>query len=119
MISSAPSVSGRFSSLDQTASDLFDKDMIYTSFDLSDIVDMLGNISSYNITGQDGFPQEDLRTTGNVQIGGVGQSCVIPRDLSDNVVWLHHFLFDDQDYQVSSEVQGYSDKIASDTAGIG
>ena len=106
-------------SLDQTASDLFDKDMIYTSFDLSDIVDMLGNISSDNITGQDGFPQEDLRTTGNVQIGGVGQSCVIPRDLSDNVVWLHHFLFDDQDYQVSSEVQEYSDKIASDTAGIG
>lgn len=104
-------------SLSQAATDVFSE--IYTSLDLTDdIIPLLTNISKYNIVDQGGFPTEDLRTTGNVQIGGVGQSCVIPRDLDDNVVWLHQFLFGDDSYQVSSQVQAISDKVASDTAGI-
>jgi len=43
-------------------------------------------------------------------------SCVIPVDLATNVKWLHEFLFNDTDYQVSSSVQKYSDKIAADAA---
>ena len=90
---------------------------IYTSLDLTDIIGLLTNISKYSITGQDGFPQADLRTTGNLS-KAVG-SIVAPRDLASNVTWLHGFLFNEADYQVSSEVQSYSDRIASDTAPLG
>ena len=106
------------SALSQAATDVFSE--IYTSLDLTDdIIPLLTNISKYNIVDQGGFPTEDLRTTGNVQIGGVGQSCVIPRDLDKNVSWLHQFLFGDENYQVSPQVQTISDKVAGDTAGIG
>ncbi len=106
------------SALSQAATDVFSE--IYTSLDLTDdIIPLLTNISKYNIVDQGGFPTEELRTTGNVQIGGVGQSCVIPRDLDKNVSWLHQFLFGDDNYQVSSQVQTISDKVAGDTAGVG
>ncbi len=88
---------------------------VYTSLTLEEITDMLSNIGKYQITGEDGFPQADLRTTGT--LGATG-SIVAPRDLASNVEWLHHFLFNDDSYQVSSEVQSYSDRIAGDTAGL-
>ncbi|MDO4284432.1 MAG: LCP family protein [Eubacteriales bacterium] len=100
------------SDLTTIANDVFGE--IYTSFDLTDIVELLGNITNYEIVEQDGFPQSDMRTTGNM--GQAIGSIVAPRDLASNVVWLHQFLFDDSEYQVSDEVQSYSDRIASDTS---
>lgn len=95
--------------LNQIANDVFSE--VYTSLDLTEIVELLGGISKYNIVGQAGFPDEQHRTTGT--IGSKG-SCVIPLDLKENVEWLHQFLFDET-YTVSSDVQAYSEKIKSDT----
>ncbi|NLL77834.1 MAG: LCP family protein [Clostridiales bacterium] len=96
--------------LNEIANNVFSE--VYTSLDLTEILDLLSNISKYNIVDQAGFPNEQYRTTGT--IGSKG-SCVIPLDLKENVEWLHQFLFDES-YTVSSDVQSYSDKIKSDTS---
>ncbi len=85
---------------------------VATSLDVDEMVGMLSNVTKYNIAGSDGFPFESHRATGKV--GGKG-SCVIPNNLQQNVVKLHQFLFNDNAYSVSPQVQSYSDKIASDT----
>ncbi len=86
---------------------------VSTSLDVDEMVEMLGSLSKYNMAGNDGFPFESNRQTGT--IGSKG-SCVIPVSLADNVTLLHSFLFGAEDYQMSSEVQSYSDKVASDTS---
>lgn len=85
---------------------------IYTSLDTDDVISMLGQINNYSIVDEGGFPTETMRTTGT--IGSVGD-CVIPLNLESNVVWLHEFLFDEKDYQVTGEVETYSDYIESYT----
>lgn len=95
--------------LNQIANDVFGQ--IYTSLDLTEIIELLGSISKYNIVDQAGFPNEENRATGT--IGSKG-SCVIPLDLDENVEWLHDFLFDES-YTASTQVQSFSDKIKSDT----
>lgn len=98
--------------LTETANSVFEE--VYTSLDLSEIVDMLGDVGSYQITETDGFPQEDMRATGT--IGSKG-SCVIPTSLEENVKWLHKFLFDANDYEPSATVKECSEKIYQDTNG--
>ena len=88
-------------------------DDIYTSLDSRDILDLLGNIANYRIVAEDGLPQASLR--GNANMGAKG-ACVIPTDLEANVVWLHQFLFDDEDYTVTDSVREYSQKITADTS---
>jgi len=83
----------------------------YTSLDLSDIITMLGNITNYTVVANDGFPNEEMRATGNM--GDAGSS-VIPITLATNVKWLHEYLFDDTEYEVTEDVLEYSDKIAAD-----
>ena len=96
--------------LNEIANNVFNE--VYTSLDLAEIIELLGEISNYEIVDQAGFPNEQYRTTGN--IGSKG-SCVIPVDLTENVEWLHGFLFG-EDYTASSDVQKYSEKIKSDTS---
>ena len=98
--------------LTKTATSLFDDGVIYTSLDLNEILELLKDVSNYSITGDDGFPQDDMRATGN--IGSKG-SCVIPVDLASNVTWLHSYLFNESDYQPSSNVKEYSSHVASET----
>ena len=98
--------------LTETANAVFDE--VYTSLDLTEIVEMLGNVTNYYISDTAGFPQENNRATGSVGSKG---SCVIPVNLEDNVRWLHQFLFDDYDYEPSARVKECSDKIYSDTNG--
>ncbi|MCI8799474.1 MAG: LCP family protein [Lachnospiraceae bacterium] len=85
---------------------------IYTSLDSNDILELLGNIANYRIVAEDGFPQPDMR--GNANMGAKG-ACVIPTDLESNVVWLHQFLFGDDDYTVSDSVMEYNETIKADT----
>lgn len=85
---------------------------VSTSFDVDEMLQVLGEITQYNITGKDGFPFGEYRTTAT--LGSKG-SCVIPVDLKANVVKLHEFLFDTEEYQLSNEVQSYSQKISADT----
>jgi len=99
------------SELTTIANNVFDK--VYTSLDLSEIVELLGNITKYNVVGNDGFPQADMRKGG--KIGGKGD-CIIPFDLVDNVVWLHQFLFEDENYEPSETVKRISQDIEKETA---
>ncbi len=85
---------------------------VSTSLDVDEMTAMLSNVTKYNITGSDGFPFESNRATGTVGSKG---SCVIPVNLEQNVSLLHNFLFDDAAYQVSAQVQQYSNKVSSDT----
>lgn len=98
-----------------TLANLFTKvlDNVYTSIKSDDMLAMINNIGSYHIVDEGGIPIEGMRTTGT--IGAVG-SCVIPLDLEENVVWLHQFLFGDEDYQATQEVKSYSEIIKSDTS---
>ena len=98
--------------LTETANKVFNE--TYTSLDLSEIIEMLGEVGTYYISDTAGFPQESNRTTGT--IGSKG-SCVIPLSLEDNVEWLHQFLFNDYDYEPSAKVKECSEKIYSDTNG--
>ncbi len=98
--------------LNEIASDVFGQ--IYTSLDLSEILELLGDVTKYEIVDQAGFPEDSMRDTGT--IGSKG-SCVVPVSLSENVTWLHGFLFEDEAYTASEAVQGYSEKIKSDTSG--
>ena len=88
-------------------------DDIYTNLDTNDILKLLENIANYRIVDESGFPQENMRTVAN--IGAVGSS-IIPQDLESNVVWLHQFLFDDQDYKVTESVREYGGIIDTKTA---
>ncbi len=98
--------------LNEIANKVFNE--VYTSLDLSEILELLGNITQYEVVDQAGFPNTDMLTTGT--IGSKG-SCVVPLDLTENVKWLHKFLFQDDAYVPSEQVQEYSEKIKSDTSG--
>ena len=87
-------------------------DNVSTSLDVSEILGVLKDIGNYSVVANDGFPFEKYRATGTVGSKG---SCVIPQDLKKNVEELHAFLFNENDYKVSSEVEEYSKKVASDT----
>lgn len=87
-------------------------DDIYTSLDTDDILKLLEKIADYQIVEEGGFPREDMRTVAN--IGAVGSS-VIPTDLESNVVWLHQFLFGDEDYAVTDKVRECGETIATKT----
>lgn len=86
---------------------------VYTSIDSKELLDLVTNINNYRIVDEGGFPEESMRTTGNI---GAKGSCVIPLDLESNVVWLHQFLFEDSDYTVSNTVKECSSKIKADTS---
>lgn len=98
-----------------TLANLFTKvlDNVYTSIKADDMLTLINNIGNYQIVDEGGFPADGMRTTGT--IGAVG-SCVVPLDLEANVVWLHQFLFGDENYQVTQEVKSYSNTIKSDTS---
>lgn len=83
-----------------------------TSLELSEILDLLKGVQDYTIVASDGFPFEGMRDTGIIGRKG---DCVIPVDLESNVVQLHKFLFDVDNYVPSDSVKEYSAKIHQDT----
>ncbi len=87
-------------------------DDIYTSLDSETILELLKNITNYRIVDEGGFPEESMRVTGNI---GAKGSCVIPRNLEENVIWLHQFFFGDETYEVTESVKEYNDQIEADT----
>lgn len=80
---------------------------IHTSLSLPEILDLLVDVASYEIVDEGGFPSKDHYTTGMIDT----KSCVIPVDLQTNVVWLHKFLFNEDDYKPSANISEYSDEI--------
>lgn len=81
---------------------------IYTSLQSDDIIALISRISDYRIVDEGGFPLEDKLSVKNM---GAKGSCVVPEDLEANVKWLHEFLFDDKDYNVTNTVKEYSKYI--------
>ncbi len=88
-------------------------DEVYTSMDSKDLLELVGNINNYRIVDESGFPEESMRTTGNI---GAKGSCVIPLDLESNVEWLHKFLFEEENYTVSDTVKECAEQIKQDTS---
>lgn len=101
--------------LDQIANKVFPQTA--TSLKLTEILDLLKDITSYNIVETSGFPSAEYRTTAIIKAGGRNHGdCVVPVDLETNVMILHQFLFGDVgDYTPSQAVQGYSERIRSDS----
>jgi len=87
---------------------------VYTDIDETDMVELLKNIANYKIVDEGGFPTAENRTV--EEIGKSKGSCIIPLNLEKNVVWLHEFLFEKEDYQVSETVKELDKRIKSDTA---
>ena len=86
---------------------------IYTSLDTDNIKELLGNIANYSIVEEAGFPNETMRANANL---GAHGACIVPDNLVENVEWLHHFFFADEEYSVSDSVEQFSEKILSDMA---
>lgn len=85
---------------------------VYTSLDLSEILEILSGITQYSVIDEGGFPTAGMITTGDI---GTNGSCVVPLDLESNVVWLHEFLFNETNYTPSETVTNYSMKVYQDT----
>jgi LCP family protein required for cell wall assembly len=100
--------------LNDAANSVFDKKMA-TNLKLSQIMDLLKDVKKYHIVAEDGFPQESMRTTGKID----GKSVVAAKPLDSNVVWLHQFLFDENDYKVSDTVREYSSVVGQKTSALG
>lgn len=85
---------------------------VSTSLTMSEILELLTDIASYEIGDTAGFPFND-----HVNMAGrVGKaSVVVPIDLTKNVTLLHEFLFDESNYEPTDTVKQCSQKIASDT----
>lgn len=82
---------------------------IRTSLNPAEIASLALKAMRFNISETSGFPNDQYRTVGYIG----DQSCVIPVHLTDNVVWLHQYLFGDSSYQVSSAVQSISDQVSA------
>ena len=82
---------------------------ISTSIGLEDVLPLATNINRYYLGQTGGFPF--ARTTAMVS----GMDCVIPMTLESNVVLLHQFLFDDENFVPSQSVKEISAEISEIT----
>ena len=83
-----------------TLNDTLDKVLpnVATNLDTKEMLSVLKDLASYKVVATDGFPFETNRVTGKV---GKAGSCVIPTSLEDNVVLLHKFFFEQEEYTLS------------------
>ena len=85
---------------------------VATNLDTKEMLSVLKDLESYKVLATDGFTFETNRVTGKV---GKAGSCVIPTSLEDNVVLLHKFFFEQEEYTPSKSVSNYSARVSSDT----
>lgn len=85
---------------------------VYTSLTKEEMLEMLNIIADFKIVDESGFPCEGQFATGNI---GASGNCIVPLDLENSVIWLHQFLFDDDDYQVTEGVRTRAEMIESRT----
>lgn len=81
---------------------------VYTSFSVDDVIALLPELPQYAIVDEGGFPEATMR--GSSTLGSKG-SCVYPINLTENVTWLHEFLFDETGYEPSETVKNNSKVI--------
>ena len=86
--------------------------MVQTSLSKQDILGLIPTLIGYKFTDSTGFPQK-------FKFSNIKGSIIVPTDLANNVVELHKFLYNDQDYTPSSEVVARSNKILEIVGGEG
>ena len=86
--------------------------MVQTSLSKQDILGLIPTLIGYKFTDSTGFPQK-------FKFSNIKGSIIVPTDLVNNVVELHKFLYNDQDYTPSSEVVARSNKILEIVGGEG
>lgn len=82
---------------------------ISTSIGIEDMIPMARNVNRYHLGQTGGFPF--AKTT--AMVGKM--DCVIPMTLESNVILLHQFLFDVENYQPSLSVKKISGEISQRT----
>ena len=85
--------------------------MVSTSLSKQDILGLIPTLIGYKFTDSTGFPSK-------YKFSNIKGSIIVPVDLENNVVELHKFLYDDQDYTPSSEVVARSNKILEIVGGV-
>ncbi len=85
--------------------------LIQTSFSSADLLLLAKDTFSYNLGENGGFPFDKDPGMNMPE----ATYCVIPLDLASNVEKLHTFLFENEEYTVSDEVQRISDYIVNAT----
>lgn len=79
---------------------------VSTSLTASEILELAKGITGYELVDTAGWPYE--KTTGETVAG----DCVIPVNLANNVYELHHFLYEDEEYEVSDTIKSISEDVA-------
>ncbi|MBD5490649.1 MAG: LCP family protein [Lachnospiraceae bacterium] len=85
---------------------------VETSLKVNEILSVLSSVAGYKVTESDGFPFEGGRAGANVGSKG---SCVVPRDLEENVRQLHQVLYPEESYEPSTAVKQISEEIQAQT----
>ena len=85
-------------------------DHVATSLTLAEIVDLAKDVTSYNLVDTTGFPFD--HAPANLPTGG---DCVVPRNLANNVLQLHQWMFGSDGYSPSETVQEISNRIINET----
>lgn len=94
--------------LNKIVNSVFDE--ISTSLTNGEILSMAASLQSYELVDTSGFPYyKNTKSVGNQG------DCVIACDLETNVITLHEYLFENEDYTPSNTVQGISEKIVNKT----
>ena len=83
---------------------------IETSFSNKELISLAAKAFDYKITGSAGFPF----TKNTIELGSKG-IIVAPCTLETNVIELHKFLYNNNEYKPSMTVKENSKKIESDT----
>ena len=78
-----------------------------TSLSSQEILSLLTVAGKCRIEEQSGFPESSQWVYGTID----GQSVVVPNTLESNVIWLHEFLFGEEDYEPSQQVLDRSEII--------
>ena len=71
-----------------------------TSLSSKELMSLILKAGSLELADTGGLPREEYRAFGENYEDG---SFILPLTLEDNVKWLHEFLFDQEDYQLSDE----------------
>lgn len=82
---------------------------IATNIETKQILYLLSQAASYEIEDMTGWPFEPA----DYQPAGVYYT--VPKNLEKQVVDLHKFLFDEEEYVASTEVKAISDKLIKQT----
>lgn len=86
---------------------------VATSLDIKEILEIASNAKDYTVVDNTGIPFK--KNLVGAFVGKKG-SCVVPYDLEENVIQLHQFLYNDEDYEPSETVKRYNEEIRRQTA---